>query len=44
MVSETNELPDVSSCILWEEAKAQMQGKIISYLSYKKKREKVLEK
>lgn len=37
MFSETNDLPDISPCILWGEAKAQMQGKVISY---KKKRER----
>ena len=41
--SETNDLPNISPSILWETAKAVMRGKIISYSSYKKKKERALE-
>jgi len=34
---ENNDLPGISSCVLWEEIKAVIQGKIISFLSCNKK-------
>ncbi len=40
---ETNDFPDISPCVLWETAKVVLRGKIISYSSYKKNKEKLLE-
>lgn len=36
---EFNANPDVKSCTLWEAAKAYIRGRIISYCSYKRKKE-----
>lgn len=41
---EINSTPEMASCTLWETAKAFMRGKIISYSTYKKKKENEEEK
>ncbi|XP_054631650.1 E3 ubiquitin-protein ligase znrf1 isoform X1 [Dunckerocampus dactyliophorus] len=43
MFLDFNDQPGVSASILWEAAKAVMRGKTISYSSYKKKKERLLE-
>uniref|UniRef100_A0AAR2IMM0 Reverse transcriptase domain-containing protein n=1 Tax=Pygocentrus nattereri TaxID=42514 RepID=A0AAR2IMM0_PYGNA len=39
---EQNNLPEISPCVLWEAGKAVMRGKIISYCTHKKNKEKTL--
>lgn len=39
---ENNELPGISQCVLWETGKVIMWGKIISFCSHKKNKEKTL--
>jgi len=39
-----NKTPDISATTLWETAKVVMRGNIISYSTYKHKKEKKLEK
>nr|XP_057934911.1 F-box only protein 8 isoform X1 [Doryrhamphus excisus] len=43
MFLDFNDQPGTSACVLWETAKVVMRGKIISYSSYKKKKERLLE-
>lgn len=41
---ETNDTPDISASTLWETAKVVLRGKIISYSTYKYKKEQSREK